>query len=185
MGYMTKIDNEDEEIEAELAEDNDMFCSEESEEAKSNSDSDQEDDIFGDEQPATTRTTKKESQAEVSDNSKKAGQGTVYIHDRIFSKIAEEVGLQPGRCQWILSNENSKFRVTTDYMDTIYRKEKMHEILPLIALNHSQFVNNSEVQTARGMEVLRNYNARRFQVQGQGRYRQFKEKHSSHHLKKK
>jgi hypothetical protein len=36
-------------------------------------------------------------------------------------------------------------------MDTIYRKEKMNEILPLISLNHSEFVNNDDVETAAGL----------------------------------
>ena len=184
LGYMTKIDNEDEEIQAELAEDNDMFCSDESgdEGAKSDSDESGEDDIFGDEHP-TTRMAKAESQVENEESPKATAKGTVFINDRIFSKIADEVGLQAGRCQWILSNENSKFRVSTEYMDTIYRKEKMHEILPLIALNHSEFLHNDQVETARGLEVFRNYNARKYPGQARPRIH-FKEKNYSH-LKKK
>jgi hypothetical protein len=36
-------------------------------------------------------------------------------------------------------------------MDAYYRKEKMYEILPLISLNHSEFVNNEKVETAEGL----------------------------------
>ena len=124
-----------------------MFCSDDSgdEGNKSGSDSSgEEDDIFGDEHP-TTRMAKAEVQKTSTEGTKPTTKGTVFIHERIFSKIAEQVGLQPGRCQWILSNENSKFRVSTEYMDNIYRKEKMHEILPLIALNHSEFLHNDQV----------------------------------------
>ena len=50
-------------------------------------------------------------------------QGTVVIKDHIFSDIAESIGLMPARCNWIIRNEyNTKYKVSTDYMDAYYRK---------------------------------------------------------------
>lgn len=71
----------------------------------------------------------------------------MIINERIFSTIAESVGLLPARCNWIIKNEFNKYKVSTEYMDAYYRKEKMYEILPLISLNHSPFVNNSQIGT--------------------------------------
>jgi len=65
-------------------------------------------------------------------------------------------------------------------MDTIYRKEKINEILPLIALNHSEFVHNDEAESAKALAIFRDYNARKHEG---NRYKQkkYKEKHYSHH----
>ena len=77
------------------------------------------------------------------ESEKKMTQGTVVINNHIFSDIAESIGLMPARCNWIIRNEyNTKYKVSTDYMDAYYRKEKMYEMLPLISLNHSEFVRN-------------------------------------------
>jgi len=69
-------------------------------------------------------------------------QGTVVIKDHIFSDIAESIGLMPARCNWIIKNDYTKYKVSSEYMDAYYRKENMFEMLPLISLNHSEFVKN-------------------------------------------
>lgn len=75
----------------------------------------------------------------------------MVINEHIFSNIAEAVGLLPARCNWIIKNDTNKYKVSTDYMDAYYRKEKMYEILPLISLNHSPFVQNSQVGTSEAL----------------------------------
>lgn len=91
----------------------------------------------------------------------------------------------PSRCVWIISNSSNKFRVSTEYMDTIYRKEKISDMLPDISLNHSEFVGNEAVETPGGLEVFRRFNARREKKNyATPRYaKQYREK--STHLKKK
>lgn len=46
-------------------------------------------------------------------------------------------------------------------MDMYYRKEKIHEILPYISLNHSEFVRNEDVETQSALNIFRKFNARR------------------------
>lgn len=85
--------------------------------------SQEEDDIFGDEHPTTTTIkTKQEPAAPKIESEKKITQGTVIINDHLFSKIAEIVGLLPVRCNWIIKNNLQKFKVSTEYMDAYYRK---------------------------------------------------------------
>ena len=68
----------------------------------------------------------------------------MVVNSHVFSTIAETLGLMPARCSWVIKNEYLKYKVSTDYMDSYYRKERMFEILPLISLNHSQFVSNEK-----------------------------------------
>ena len=71
MGFMTKLNDNDEDIEAELAEDDGIFNDDEidslkyDQEQKSKEDSEGDDDIFGDETPSTTV---KASNSDISDN---------------------------------------------------------------------------------------------------------------------
>ena len=113
-------------------------------------------------------------------------QGTVVINEHVFSNIAEAVGLLPARCNWIIKNDFNKYKVSTDYMDAYYRKEKMHEILPLISLNHSQFVSNDKVSTPEALEKFRDYNYRRNQQNHYQKYpkHNYKERPNTHHKKK-
>ena len=46
-------------------------------------------------------------------------------------------------------------------MDAYYRKEKMYELLPLISLNHSEFVRNENVETTVGLATLKDFNSRK------------------------
>jgi hypothetical protein len=46
-------------------------------------------------------------------------------------------------------------------MDAYYRREKMYEILPLISLNHSQFVSNDKIASPEGIAMLKDYNYRK------------------------
>lgn len=88
LGFMTKV-NDDEEIEAEVAEDDGMFASsgtDSPDEEEKRESSSEEDDIFGDEGPATIKVTE-----EVVPNlpsERQSSKGTVFINDQIFSKIA-------------------------------------------------------------------------------------------------
>lgn len=134
----------------EVIEDDDMFNRSQSEkegssDKQSSNGSDEEDDIFGDETPTTTVKTKKEPEAPKIESEKKTTQGTVLINEHLFSKIAQSIGLMPSRCHWIIRSDVHKYKVTTEYMDAYYRKEKMYEMLPLISLNHSQFVSNDKI----------------------------------------
>ena len=67
MGFMTKLNDNDEDIEAELAEDDGIFNDDEidslkyDQEQKSQEDSEGDDDIFGDETPSTTVKASKTS----------------------------------------------------------------------------------------------------------------------------
>ena len=88
----------------------------------------------------------------------------------------------PARCNWIIRNEDLKYKVSTDYMDAYYRKEKMYEMLPMISLNHSQFVLNENVQTAEGLATLKDFNSRKtYHNQYKAKYNY---KHTTHHKKK-
>ena len=126
----------------EVIEEDDMFNRSESDKEgssgkQSSEEEDEEDDIFGDETPTTTVKTKKEPEAPKVESDKKLTQGTVLINENLFSKIAESIGLMPSRCNWIIRSDIHKYKVSTEYMDAYYRKEKMYEMLPLISLNHS------------------------------------------------
>lgn len=104
------------------------------------------------------------------------------MNEHIFSDIAESIGLMPARCNWIIRNEDLKYKVSTDYMDAYYRKEKMYEMLPMISLNHSQFVLNENVQTAEGLATLKDFNSRKtYHNQYKTKYNF---KHPTHHKKK-
>jgi hypothetical protein len=68
------------------------------------------------------------------------------INLRTFSKIAEQVGLVPARCIWVISNlKDKKYKAESHYMDIYYRKERINEFLPYISLIHSEFVKDEEV----------------------------------------
>ncbi len=60
-------------------------------------------------------------------------------------------------------------------------------MFPLISLNHSDFISNDKVETAQGLQILRDYNYR-LKNQNNYSYQQrnykYKEKHFTH-LKKK
>lgn len=91
------------------------------------------------------------------------------------------------RCNWIISNEKEKYKVSTDYMDIYYRKEKICDILPYISLNHSEFVRNEEVESQQALDIFRKFNSRKekkYQYsQARSGKNQYKEKISTHQKK--
>lgn len=65
-----------------------------------------------------------------------------------FKFIAEKVGLHPGTCIWVISNNRKeRYKVSTQYMDEVYRQNHLYEHFPFISLNHSQFVHNNDIST--------------------------------------
>ena len=83
------------------------------------------------------------------------------INTDVFFKIAEKVGLSPSRCNWIISNQEYKYKVSTEYMDLYYRQAKMNEVLPFISLNHSEFVKDNEVESRNALETFRRFDSRK------------------------
>jgi len=64
----------------------------------------------------------------------------------MFSRIAEAVGIPPGACIWIIkNNKNLRYKVSTQFMDEMYRLNNFCESLPYVSLNHSEFVHNNDV----------------------------------------
>lgn len=106
------------------------------------------------------------------------------VNENIFRSIAEAVRLDPKRCKWIIKNDTTKYKVDTDYMDAYYRKENMYLMFPLVSLNHSPFVNNSEIGTPEALDRFRNFNYRRIHQKHYPQpQRAYKEKHT--HLNEK
>lgn len=75
--------------------------------------------MFGDEQP-TTKTHKVQAV-----QGKQSAKGKVFINQQIFTRIAELVGVSPASCIWVITNKTERYRVSTQYMDEIYRQEKL------------------------------------------------------------
>lgn len=65
----------------------------------------------------------------------------VRISNHLFTEIAEEVGLPPDACIWIVSNkpqskESLKFKISTLYMNEYY-KGNFSNLYPYVSLNFS------------------------------------------------
>lgn len=70
-------------------------------------------------------------------------------------------------------------------MDAYYRKERMFEMLPLISLNHSQFVRNENIETPEGQATLKDFNSRKIaQYNYKPKFNYRDTHHYTHHKKK-
>lgn len=91
--------------------------------------------MFADEGPRTVTKTKdnKESKDE-----KGVRKEIVSISSHLFTQIAEQAGINPDACTWIISNKHERFRVSTQYMNEYYRAPMgLCTAFPYVSLNHS------------------------------------------------
>lgn len=131
------------------------FSVEDEKSQNSSSSSDDDDDMFTDEGPRTVKIVLKKSEHEIQREEPKE---IVKINTHFFTKIAEQIGLNPETCNWVISNSNrsSKFRVSTHYMNETYHSFKLNDSHPLISLNNSPFVQYDDILSEKSIEALKN-----------------------------
>ena len=77
------------------------------------------------------------------------------INDHLFTQIAEKIGVNPETCVWIISNKNERYKTSTSYMNEYYYPYKMNVMMPYVSLNNSAFIQNQELNTEKGLDVLK------------------------------
>lgn len=105
----------------------------------------------------------------------------VKINDHFFTQIAEKIGVNPETCVWVISNKNDRYKTSTSYMNEYYYPYRMNTMMPYVSLNNSAFIQNQEVNTEKGLEVLRK------RTHGRGQQREpnlQKKRYPNYHPKK-
>lgn len=60
------------------------------------------------------------------------------INNHAFTQIAEQLGMHPETCTWIISNKLSRYRVSTQYMNEYYKSSYgLNAAFPYVSLNNS------------------------------------------------
>lgn len=72
--------------------------------------------MFADEGPRTVIKTK-EDKHHHDYETKHDNKAIVQISSHLFSQIAEQIGIHPDACVWIISNKIERYRVSTQYMN--------------------------------------------------------------------